>query len=92
MKKIISVCTLLIFLASCATHTHIVGNGASGSNTITKRQLYVLNIVPINDIDTNIIAGDAEDYTIVTTQTFVDGLITAVTGGVISIRSVSVTK
>ena len=91
-KKLITFCVLALFLASCAAHTHVVGSGSSGGNTVTKRQLYIIAIVPINDIDTNALAGSATDYTIVTKQTFVDGLISALTGGIITIRSVSVTK
>ena len=91
-RKLIALCVLAVFLAGCAAHTHVIGNGGSGGATVTKRQLYVISIVPINDIDTKAMAGDAENYTIETKATFVDGLISALTGGVIGIRSVSVTK
>ena len=90
-KKIIALCVLAVFLGACAMHTHVIGSGGAGA-TVTKRQLYVVGLVPINDIDTKVIAGDAENYTIVTQTTFVDGLISVLTGGIISIRSVSVTK
>jgi hypothetical protein len=59
---------------------------------MSKRQLWVIALVPINEIDSNSMAGGATDYTIKTQQTFVDGLISAVTGGIITIRTVTVTK
>ncbi len=37
-------------------------------------------------------AGDAQDYEIRTEQTFFDGLISALTGHILTIRTVAVTK
>ena len=58
--------SLVLFISACTTHTHIVGKGAQGTTEVSKRQLWVVSLVPINDVDTNKMAGDAMDYEIKT--------------------------
>ena len=83
-------CMLLVI--GCATHVHKVGNGAQGNDTTEARQWYILwGLVPINEVDTNAMAGGASDYEITTSATVIDILIGAVAGSVtVSTRSVSV--
>lgn len=95
IKKLISLLFISIFLfTGCFTITHQVNNGAQGNDTMTERQWYVLfGLVPINEVNTKTMAGDATDYTIKTEMTFVDGVIGIFTGLVSVVpRSVSVTK
>ena len=69
----------MLFVIGCAAHTHKVGNGAQGSDTVEARQWYVLwGLVPINDVDTNAMAAGATDYEITTEFTIVDLVISAV--------------
>ena len=82
----------VLILASCAAHVHVVGEGAQGMTMSKARQFYVIDLAPLNEVDTRAMAGDAADYTIKTEAGFVDILITAVTGGIISSRTVTVTK
>ena len=52
----------LLFMVGCAAHTHQVGAGAQGSETIEARQWYVLwGLVPVNDVDTHAMAAGATD-------------------------------
>ena len=83
-------CMLLVI--GCATHVHKVGNGAQGNDTTEARQWYILwGLVPINEVDTNAMAGGASDYEITTSLSVIDILIGAVAGSVtVSSRSVSV--
>ena len=97
MKRFVSLLVLsalILVLAGCAAHTHIVGNGAQGNAIEKQRQWYVLwGLVPINNIDTKTMAGNAVDYTIKTEQSFVDIVIGFFTGIVtVGCRSVTVTK
>jgi len=96
VKKILIIFLAIAFLfvVSCSTHIHKVGNGAQGGETIAKRQWYaVFGLAPLNKVDTGEMAGEATDYEIVTQQTFVDGLITYVLGTfTISCRTVTVKK
>ena len=92
MKKLILLLMLVVFVvASCAVHTHVVGEGAQGMNTTSKRQWYILALAPLNEVDTNAMAGGATDYTIRTETSFIDILIGAVVP-VLTSRTVTVTK
>ena len=84
----------ILFVIGCATHTHVVGKGAQGTDMVEARQWYVLwGVVPINDVDTNAMAGEATDYEITTQFTPVDFVISAVLEIVtINCRTVTVQK
>ena len=88
---------IAMFVASgCSAHIHVVGDGGDGdgSETVEKRQWYVLwGLVPINDVDSAELADGAADYTIETEISFLDGIINIFTG-VVSVysRTVTVTK
>ncbi len=89
------VCGLVIvavaFLVGCQTHRHVVGDGAQEWQPTSERQWYILmGLIPINEVDTEELVGDAEDYEIKTETTFVDGLINIVTS-IITVRSRTVT-
>ena len=91
-KSIILLTSFILILSACTTHTHIVGNGAQGNYEKSKRQLWVISLVPINDVDTQELAGDATDYEIQTQVDIVDLLISTLTSGIISSRKVTVKK
>ena len=91
-KSIILLTTFILILSACTTHTHIVGNGAQGNYEKSKRQLWVISLVAINDVDTQELAGDATDYEIQTQVDIVDLLISTLTSGIISSRKVTVKK
>ncbi len=96
LKKTASVlCILsLLFIIGCAAHIHKIGDGPQGGEEIVQRQWYILwGLVPLNDVDTHAIAGDAKDYEIRTEVTVLDFVISIFTGIVtVSPRSVTVTK
>ena len=85
---------LLAFLVSaCTTHQHIVGDGSQTGIENSKRQLWlVAGLVPLNDVDTRAMAGNANDYEITTKMTFVDALITGFTYNILQSRTVTVRK
>lgn len=87
------VCSMTL-LTSCFTLTHVVGNGGKGVISESTKQWYVLwGLVPINTVDVKAMAGGASDYTVVTQETFVDGLISAVLNFVsVHTRTVTVTR
>lgn len=97
MKKtlaslMIVLCT--VFIVSCVTHEHIIGNGPQGNTVVAEKQWYVLfGLVPLNNVDTKAMAGNARDYKIKTETSFIDGLISYFTMIVtVSCRTVEVTK
>lgn len=85
---------LLVTLVGCSAHTHIVGDGAQRGQVQEARQWYILwGLVPINDVNTNMMAGDAENYTIHTETTVLDIIINIFTQWVtVTSRTVTVTR
>lgn len=79
---------------SCFTLTHTVGSGAQNGVEVEKRQWYVLwGLVPINNVNSKEMAGDATNYTIETQHTFLDYVISAFTSAVsIQTKTVKVKK
>ena len=91
-KILIIATSLVLFISACTTHTHIVGNGAQGSAEVSKRQLWVISLVPINDVDTRKMAGGATDYEIQTQVDFIDIIVSGLTSGIVTSRNVTVKK
>lgn len=86
--------TLSLSLSACVTHEHVIGNGPKGTTEIAEKQWYILfGLVPLNKVDTKVLAAGATDYKIQTQSSFVDVLIGIVTSIVtIQPRTVTVTK
>ena len=91
-KILIIATSFVLFISACTTHTHIVGNGAQGSAEVSKRQLWVISLVPINDVDTRKMAGGATDYEIQTQVEFIDVIVSGLTSGIVTSRNVTVKK
>lgn len=98
MKRIVMAGLCAAFLAfsttGCYTLNHQVNGGAKGSQTTSSRQWYALwGLVPINKVDGGKMASGASSYTIKSQHTFLDIIISCVTGFVtINSQTVSVTK
>ena len=91
-KILIIATSVVLFFSACTTHTHIVGKGAQGTVEVSKRQLWVISLVPINDVDTRKMAGDAMDYEIQTQVDIIDIIVSGLTSGLITSRNVTVKK
>ena len=85
---------MLVGMTGCAAHTHKVGAGATGTQVEQQRQWYVLfGLVPINTVDTDVMAAGAADYDIETKQSFLDVVLNIFTGIVtVNSRTVKVKK
>ena len=94
MIKIVTIVLLLLVFIGCTTHIHKVGNGPQTYNSQEERQWYILwGLVPLNEVDTNDMAGDAKDYEITTELTPLDILIGIPAAWVtVSSRTVTVIK
>lgn len=96
-RKILASVLLLVIMTysiGCYTQTFVVGKGAQGTQTIEEKQWYILwGLVPLNQVDNQKMAGGAENYTIMTQQSFIDIIIGMFTGVVtVYPRTVQVTK
>ncbi|MEM6764233.1 MAG: Bor family protein [Bacteroidota bacterium] len=70
-------------MTSCWTYTITVGSGAqTGIETQKKNHYLIQGLAPLDMSDPNQMAGDAENYDITITHSFIDGLISAITFGI----------
>ncbi len=93
MKMMTVVIAASMLLASCYSYTSVVGSGAQGNNQTTEWNHYVIyGLAPVEVSDSNKMADGAENYTVTTRQTFVNGLISAITFGIYTPTTTTVTK
>lgn len=97
MKK--QLCYLLsavftaVLLTSCYSYTSVVGSGGMGQKKVTKWNHYLIDgLAPVSVSDSKQMAGESKDYTVVTQQTFVNGLISVLTFGIYTPTTTTVTK
>ncbi len=96
MKKIVLLITVvaILTLVGCSTNIHQVGKGAQGNQIMEARQWYILfGLVPLNEVDTNVMAGGAMDYEIKSETSVMDIILNIFTQYVtVYSRTVTVTK
>lgn len=97
MKKTFKIVTLAlvvsVMLTSCYSYTSVVGKGAQGTQKTTKWNHYAIyGLAPIDVSDSKQMADGSEDYTVHTRETFVNGLVSALTFGLYSPTTTTVTK
>ena len=97
MKEKLKILTVFlavsVMLSSCYSYTVVVGKGAQGTQETTKWNNYILfGLAPVGVSDAKALAGGAEDYTVHTRQSFVNGLLSAITFGIYTPTTTTVTK
>ena len=84
MKKFKSFFLIAVFaiaMSSCYSLEHVVGDGARGNTSKEKKQWYALwGMMPLNEVDSQNMSNGATDYTIKTSVTLGDFIVTAFTG------------
>ncbi len=92
-KIIVTAFAASMFLSSCYSYTSVVGKGAQGNTKVTQWNHYVVyGLAPVGVSDSKAMADGAENYTILTEQTFLNGLVSALTFGLYSPTTTTVTK
>lgn len=82
-----------MLLTSCYSYTSVVGSGAQGTKEVSQWNHYVIGgLAPVGVSDSKQMADGAENYTIFTRHSFVNGLIAAVTFGIYTPTTTTVTK
>ena len=97
IKKTMKMMTVIfassMLFASCYSYTSVVGSRAQGNSQTTKWNHYVIyGLAPVGVSDSKQMAGGAENYTVHTRQSFVNGLVSALTCGIYSPTTTTVTK
>ena len=82
VKMITVLFSLTVLFTSCYSYTSIVGSGAQGNQKTTRWNHYVIyGLAPVGVSDSKAMADGAENYTVHTRQTFINGLVSSLTGG-----------
>ncbi|WP_239772866.1 Bor family protein [Tenacibaculum finnmarkense] len=82
-----------MLLTSCYSYTSVIGDGAKGNSQMTKWNHYVVyGLAPVGVSDSKQMANGAKDYTVHTRQSFVNGLVSALTFGIYTPTTTTVTK
>ena len=93
MKMMTVVFAASMLLTSCYSYTSVVGKGAQGNSQTTKWNHYVIyGLAPVGVFDSKQMADGAENYTVHTRQSFVNGLVSAITFGIYTPTTTTVTK
>lgn len=93
MKMMTVVFAASMLLTSCYSYTSVVGKGAQGNSQTTKWNHYVIyGLAPVGVSDSKQMADGAENYTVHTRQSFVNGLVSAITFGIYTPTTTTVTK
>lgn len=97
MKKflvnLLLVVALGVSLSSCYTYSITVGNGPQKGIVESKKNHYLINgLAAVGTVDAKTLAGDAKDYKITITHSFIDGLIASLTFGIYTPTTVTITK
>lgn len=97
MKKIfLNLAVLLsasVLLSSCYTLSYNVGNGPqTGLEIKEKNHFLIYGLAPVKTSDPTQMAGDAKNYKVTIQHTFVDGLLSAITGGIYTPTTTIITK
>ena len=93
MKLLAILFAASMLLTSCYSYTSIVGNGPQGYQEVTEWNHYLIyGLAPVNVSDSKQMAGGAENYSIHTRQTFVNGLVSALTWGIYTPTTTTVRK
>lgn len=93
MKIMAIVFTSSILFTSCYSYTSVVGTGAQGNQQTTQWNHYVVyGLAPVGVSDSKQMANGADNYTVFTRQSFVNGLISGLTFGIYTPTTTTVTK
>lgn len=82
-----------MLLTSCYSYTSVVGEGAQGNSQTTQWNHYVIyGLAPVGVSNSKQMADGAKNYTVHTRQSFVNGLVSAITFGIYTPTTTTVTK
>jgi hypothetical protein len=86
--------TVSILLSSCNATMHTVGTGGKGNAKgvgqydAKKKQWYLFfGLIPLNKVDSKKLAGDSQNYTVRTTTSLGDGIISVPGAYLLGLRS-----
>lgn len=87
MKKsilnIVLILTVTVCMTSCYSLSYSVGKGSQTGEVVKGKNHYLIDgLVPVGTTTPTQLAGSVTDYDVTIVRTFVDGLLSAITGGI----------
>jgi len=80
--KLTLVSLFCMSITSCYTLSYAVGTGSQTGIEVTEKNHYLIGgLAGIKTSDPTKMAGDAKNYQVTITHSFIDGLLNALTGG-----------
>ncbi|REJ84816.1 MAG: hypothetical protein DWQ44_08255 [Bacteroidetes bacterium] len=93
VQRLIMFLSVSFFLTGCYTYEMSVGKGAQSGVEVKKMNHYLIyGLAPIAVSNPKDMAGGAENYNVKIQHTFIDGLINAITFGIYTPTTTTVTK
>ena len=93
MRNTLFIFAVMFTLPSCYTYTYIEGKGPQTNVEITEKNNYfIYGLAQGRQSNPKQMAGDTEDYRVTIRHTFVDGLLNALTLGIYTPTTTTVTK
>ena len=84
---------MIFMLQSCYTYTYMEGNGPqTGVEVTEKNNYFIYGLAQGKQSDIKEMAGGAADYKVTIQHTFIDGLLNALTFGIYTPTTTTVTK
>lgn len=89
----LSLLTGIMLFSSCYSYTEVVGRGPQNNQKVAKWNHYAIyGLAPIKVSNSKEALGDVKDYSINVQHSFVNGLIAAITFGIYTPTTVTITK
>jgi hypothetical protein len=93
MKKMILLAFLAFSLNSCYVYKTVVGEGAQqGLNVKATQHNFLGGLISGKTPDTQMLAGGATDYEVVTKHSFINGLLSFITSGIYNPTTIEVKR
>jgi Bor protein len=93
LLKLAFVVGISVMMTSCYTFTATVGKGPQTGEKIVAHNHYLIDgLAPIATVNTKELVGDAKDYSITVSHSFIDGLLLMITGSIYTPTTVTITK
>lgn len=99
MKKVIFYLLIVCLFSSCYASRHYVGDGGKYDGTdmtkydVKKKQWFLLaGLIPLDDVTADQLAGDSKNYTVREVSSLGDMIITTITFGIASPRTIRISK
>lgn len=91
--KLSFIFAIAIMMTSCYTFTATIGKGPqTGTKIVAHNHYLIAGLAPVSTANVKELTGDAKDYSITVSHSFLDGFLNMLTGGIYTPTTVTITK